>query len=156
MNKKVLLLLSFGFVLAGCGKGEGPPEPDVCAAPPDIPVDCAGDPKAPAVILNFAALTANPPNVCAEAGTTINYMVTPANIAEGTAHIFPKDEADEWLSGSNTPDAGQFEVQVPEDLEPGPHDYGMRLDSGECLDPRVEIIPSLAPMLEQAAEPAAD
>lgn len=156
MNKKVLLFIPFALTVAGCAVAP------VDKGSPDCVVDTRPVLKCnPAdlekVTLTLGNMQANPPSVCATPGGTIKVKIAPKPSEKGTVSVFAKNVADTWLNSSNYSDPEYLHIHVPTWVTVGSvYEYGFSTRMGTCADPRVEIIPSLAPMLEQAAEPAAD
>ena len=140
MNKIILFVIPLSFFLTSCAE-QNRIRIGGCESPPPVKV-CTGSFADPKVTVNInKPLNASPPNVCAQQGTTIVFTIVPATAEEGSVLIIPKDVADTWLTGRNSPDANKIEIPVPTDLKPDtPHDYIVTTSSGKCLDPRVHVM----------------
>lgn len=137
MNKKLLFVLPLGYLLVGCA----PIEPLTCEPYAGPTPPCTGDPNAPHVKINTqsANLNADPYCVRAKKGTFMVFSLVPHDKSDlGTVEIFPKDDADAWLEGTNSPYKDLIIISVPEDIEDGDHDYGIKT-STKCVDPRVSV-----------------
>lgn len=144
MNKKVFLLIPLGLTLMGCaatGSGGDQPQPSACIVPEPITGPCNGNPSEPKVNLNLNTMKANPPNVCANPGTTIEVNLSPPPGLTGTVSVVAKDNTHTWLNGSNAPDPKKIHIYVPAWATPGPdYSYGFSTSLGTCVDPRVDIV----------------
>ena len=101
-------------------------------------------PKQPTVHVNLnGTLRANPPNVCAEPGSTLTIHLTPGPNEIETVGIVPKDLKQIWLMKSNSPDSGQIVINIPEiadgDDTNYTYDYAIYTADGNCVDPRVTV-----------------
>lgn len=135
MNKKLLFVMPLGWLLAGCVT---PMMDGECMAY-TMPGTCSGDPQAPSVTVNTEQMIVNPGCVNANADRMLVFRLTPrAGRMLGDTEIFPKDEEDTWLAGTNDANADFIFIPVPADLEPGDHDYGIRTEE-KCVDPRVRV-----------------
>ena len=100
-----------------------------------------GNKNDPKVMINTNSLDFSPGNVCAAPGTTITFTISPPpNNKVGTAAIIPKNPADTWLIGTNSPDKNKIEITVPAwvSLDTN-HNYGFVTNDGKCIDPRVRV-----------------
>jgi hypothetical protein len=144
MNKKALLLVPLGLLIAGCAATNGlggSPQPTACIEPDPITGPCTGNPVDPKVTLNLNTMKANPPNVCASPGSTIEVSLAPPPGMTGTVSVVAKDNANTWLNGTNAPDPKKILIEVPAWIPPGPnYYYGFNTSLGTCVDPRVDII----------------
>ena len=144
MNKKALLLVPLGLAVAGCaatnGMGEHP-QPRTCIEPEPITGPCTGNPLDPKVTLNLNTMKANPPNVCASPGSTIEIKLTPPPGMTGMVSVVAKDNTHTWLNGTNAPDPKKILIYVPGWVGQGTdYYYGFTTSLGTCVDPRVDII----------------
>lgn len=144
MNKKALLLVPLGLVIAGCAATKSVdehPQPRACIEPDPITDPCTGNPTDPKVTLNLNTMKANPPNVCANPGSTIEVNISPPPSMTGSVSVVAKDNTHTWLNGTNAPDPKKIYVYVPTWIAPSPnYDYGFNTSLGTCVDPRVDII----------------
>ncbi len=89
-------------------------------------------------VASASGLTVAPPNVCAKAGTAVNFQVKPAN-TEVIVVTFPKKQANKWMTGVNKPDP-EFDMDVPPGASVGDtFDYYIVATNGKCYDPRIEV-----------------
>lgn len=143
MNKNVFLLLTLGLILTGCAAIDGADEhtqPMTCIEPDPISGPCNGNPSAPMVNLNLSTMKANPPNVCANPGSTIEVTISPPPGSIGTVSVTAKDPTNTWLNGTNAPDPQKIFIYVPPGVSLGNNYYGFTTSLGTCVDPRVDII----------------
>ncbi len=138
MKMKLLLVLSASLLVSSCTTtGIVGAQNCVVHQPP---VDCTDTPVSPAVTLNLTTMKANPPNVCAGPGETITIKLVPEPAEVGTVAVVPKNFADTWLIGTNSPDKGKIEIEVPAWVPTiTNHDYGFVTSTGDCADPRVHV-----------------
>jgi len=139
MNRKLLFVLPLSWLLAGCA--EPTSDESVCEeyTGPEHVCSPEQNPQAPHVNLNAVSLMVNPWCVRANPGTTLVFMLTPKNNNTlGSAKIFPKDEDNTWLKGTNDADKDEIRIPVPATLTPGPRDYGFVVGD-KCVDPRVSV-----------------
>jgi hypothetical protein len=138
MNKMILFVIPLSYLAVGC-VAKNTIQVGGCSSPPSVQV-CNGVSANPKVTINTnRPLNANPPNVCADQGTTIVFTITPPG-EKGDVSVIPKIAADSWLTGTNSANAGKIEILVPTGLEPeSDHDYTIVTKDGQCLDPRVEV-----------------
>ena len=96
----------------------------------------------PKVTLNLNEMKANPPNVCARPGKTIDVSIVPkVEASVGNVWVVPKNLADYWLVGTNDPDKLKIYIEIPDTVPFGTdHDYGFLTTSGKCADPRVHVM----------------
>ena len=148
MNKKVFMLIPLGLVMVGCAAtkgGGGQPQPSACIVPDPITGPCTGNSSSPKVNLNLMTMKANPPNVCAEPGTTIEVKISPPPGMIGTVSVVAKNNAHTWLNGNNAPDPKKILIYVPPWATPGTdYSYGFSTSLGTCVDPRVDIVQNAA------------
>ncbi len=142
MNKNVLLAMPLGLMVAGCVAVSdfAPVTPDTTCLEdtrPDVACTTANKGK---VTLNLQVMQANPPNVCADPGSTIEVKISPKPSAKGTVSVFAKNVTDTWLGGSNSAKADVIHIHVPEWVPAGSYRYGFRTNLGTCVDPRVDVI----------------
>lgn len=142
MNKKILLLLPSCLLLTGCpglpileeGECEVVNGPDVCTGSetnPKIGITLVRD-----------GVRVGPPNVCANAGTTIEVSIQPPQKDLNTVRTVPKDPEHAWLNASNSSDKNSFEINVPASATVGEdYFYTIIRSNGTCLDPRVHVDP---------------
>ena len=89
-------------------------------------------------VASASGLTVAPPNVCAKAGTAVNFQVKPAN-TEVIVVTFPKKQANKWMTGVNKPDP-EFDMDVPSGASVGDtFDYYIVATNGKCYDPRITV-----------------
>ena len=105
-----------------------------CAAPPPACVSAAQITITP----NNAAVSAAPPNFCANRGDTITVKIA-GNHKRGSVSTTPKVGKDTWLTGSNAIDKGKFELFVNDDVKNGTYKYIVNTQGGAVLDPRVTV-----------------
>ncbi len=136
MKSRLMLLLPLGFALASCAK---PTEVECVEYPGEKSPKCEGNPQAPEVTLNTQSMLVKPECVRAKVGSTITFRLTPkgANDA-GSVKIFPKNPAEKWLNGTNSPDQDEIEIYVDDKLKKGERKYGFRT-AKKCVDPRVAV-----------------
>lgn len=136
MKKNILFALPLSALVIACA----PLGPDQAAGCQTMTIPaCTGNPADPKVNINVATnLVVAPPNVCAHAGTDVEFIITPATTTTIVA-ILPKDPADTWLSGSNISAASGFEISVPGDLPDDTYDYHIVATNGYCYDPRFTV-----------------
>lgn len=139
MNKMILFVIPLSYLAVGC-VAKNTIQVGGCNSPPPA-ADCTGNPASPKVTINTnRPLNADPPNVCADPGTTIVFNIVPVGGEKGDVSVIPKIAADSWLTGTNSANAGKIEILVPTGLEPkSDHDYTIVTKDGQCLDPRVEV-----------------
>ena len=146
MNKRALLVVSIAMLIAGCVTPEDPqsmgPLGTVNCAVHEPTDSCTGNPDDPKVTLNLNTMKANPPNVCARAGKTINISIVPTQAASvGNVAVVPKSSTDTWLIGTNVPDKLKITIPIPNDIAFGTdHDFGFVTSDGKCADPRVHVM----------------
>ncbi len=101
---------------------------------------CTGDKNDPKVTLNLITMKANPPNVCGAPGETIVVSLVPPPEIVGSVAVVPKNFADTWLLGTNSPDKEKINIAIPAwvPLETN-HDYGFVTKAGKCADPRLRV-----------------
>lgn len=143
MNKKFLIVFLAGSLVAACAPPlqKGPAGTTGCVVH-DPGNSCTGNPDMPKVTLNLVTMKANPPNVCARAGKTIDVSIIPEGEASvGNVAVLPKKFADAWLIGTNVPDKLKIEIKIPDTVAFGTdHDYGFITTGGKCADPRVHVM----------------
>lgn len=149
MNKKLLIVFFAGLLVAACvaPPQQGPMGPSgpggmtVCVEH-DPGNSCTGNPDMPKVTLNLITMKANPPNVCARAGKTIDVSIVPeVEASVGNVHVLPKNFADYWLVGTNDPEKLKIAIKIPDTVTFGTnHDYGFVTTDGKCADPRVHVM----------------
>ncbi len=134
----ILFVIPLSYLAVGC-VAKNTIQVGGCNSPPPVLV-CNGNSASPKVTINTnRPLNAEPPNVCADQGTTIVFTIVPAG-EKGDVSVIPKIAADSWLTGTNSANAGKIEIPVPTGLEPeSAHDYTIVTKDGQCLDPRVEV-----------------
>ncbi len=137
MKKNILFALPLSALVIACAQ-QGTDQMAGCQTM-SIPPACNGPPNNPKVNINVqSGLTVAPKNVCAKAGKTIEFMVTP-NDTPIVVAILPKDPADTWLIGSNISDPGGFKVPVPAELPDDKYEYHIVATNGKCYDPRITV-----------------
>ena len=143
MNKAMTLIMSAALAATGCGYVD-PTRTDhhdcyTQVIPPNCSNSQGSGPQAPRITLNTNInVRANPKNVCAQENAELVFKILPQNVEEGSVRIEPKDGSPAWLSGTNSPDARQIIIPIPDDAL-GEHEYKVTLDDGRCLDPRVHV-----------------
>ena len=152
MNKNALLLIPLALILSGCG--EKPEKADkadkAAAAEATEQVECKTENIPPVcipihannkIMLNRNPMKTVPPSACLSAGTTVEFNVHPDPGVTDTVEVWPKDKADTWLAGTNSPDSSKIVITVPGSLVNGSeYYYGWTdLTTGECVDPRMEV-----------------
>ena len=144
MNKNVLLLPIFVLITVGCAANGGAgkdAQPLACIEPQPSTGPCNGNPENPQVNLNLQTMKANPPNVCANPGSTIKVNISPEPDSPGTVSVVAKNPTNTWLNGTNSPDSKTISIYVPEWVSLGGDNYyGFTTNLGTCVDPRVQII----------------
>ena len=135
MNKKILLALPMCTLLAACAA----PMTKGCKTI-KLDNDCTSSNQV--VNINVASgLTVAPPNACAKRDKDLEFRITPPNTSTIVATI-PKNPADTWLVGVNSPDSGKIEIHIPNTVTVGSdHDYFIVTTNGYCYDPRIHIDP---------------
>ena len=106
-----------------------------CAAPPP---DCDSSKPHITITPSAAAVTAAPPNFCANRGDTITVKIA-GNPNKGSVSTTPKVAKDTWLSGSNASNAGTFYLFVNDEVINGTYEYSVNTQGGAELDPRVTV-----------------
>ena len=156
MNRNILCLTSLVFIVAACAPDSPAPGPEVVCEDLDvskcdsvtIPVDCEGKGTGQHFVnvnVQPTPIIVAPPNRCIDTedfGREVTFNITPASLAEGTVRICPKDPADTWLEGDNSPDNRKIVIEVPERDYPVDgeiHDYTVVTTEGKCLDPRLDV-----------------
>ena len=141
MKRKMLIALTAGVLSAGCATNNGPLGTTNCTVH-DPTMSCTGNPNDPKITLNLNTMKANPPNVCARPGQTLDIsIVPPPQTSVGNVAVVPKDIADTWLIGTNSPNKLKISILIPDWVEEGTdHDYGFVTSSGKCADPRVHVM----------------
>jgi len=140
MKNKLLFVLSLSVVAAGCAR-DGILAIPQCEKYSQTITACNNPKNDPQVTINTNSLIFAPPNVCAAPGSTIVFtVVPPPQNKVGSVAIIPKNPADLWLIGTNSPDKGKIEITVPEWVALNTdHDYGFVTIDGGCVDPRVHV-----------------
>jgi len=139
MKIRILIVLSLGWLISSCttlnvlgAKGCVVHNPTG---------SCTGNPNDPKVTLNLTTMKANPPNVCARPGQTIDVKLVPEPATLGSVAVVPKNFLDAWLIGTNSVDKGKIEIQIPDWVPAGTdHDYGFVTSAGKCADPRAHVM----------------
>lgn len=146
MNKKTLMIVAPFLLITGCQTMSRVDSTSiVCNEYEDKPAVCTGSGTNPKVTITFAnnEYKFNPPNVCANAGTTIEFTLTPPPMnVLGSASILPKDDQYAWLTGTNTVNSNKIHVLVPPWVSPDPvriYGYKFVTSTGVCIDPRVQV-----------------
>lgn len=141
MDKKFLIVFLTGLLVAACATPKAPLGTTDCTVH-EPTNSCTGNPDMPKVSLNLTTMKANPPNVCARAGKTIDVSIVPPPAASvGNVAVVPKDFADTWLIGTNVPNKLKIEIKIPDTVPFGTdHDYGFVTSDGKCADPRVHVM----------------
>jgi hypothetical protein len=146
-------LIGLAIVVSACAK-EMPERVIDCdnfdvssCATVSLPVDCetrGSDQRFVNVNVAPDPIVVAPPNRCIETefGHDVTFNIRPANVEEGSVWICPKDLADTWLKGNNSPDNTEIIISVPvkdypEDGEK--HNYTVVKTDGKCLDPRMIV-----------------
>ncbi len=156
MKKTVLLITALGL-LAACDAGDKGKADDLRDDQIRIqnceititPGECSnpqGSPQYPKVNFNKNGLILAPHNVCAERNSTIVFRITPNSASQnpaGSVAVIPKDIADTWLVGTNSPKNDEINITVPSYVPVDTyHAYTIVSVKGkkvECLDPRVHV-----------------
>ncbi len=138
MKRNILFALPMSVLAIACPQQESIHTTDCKTM--TIPPACTGNPADPKININVAAgLVVAPPNVCAKAGTDVEFKITPANTKTIVATV-PKVPANTWLSGINIPDSGGFKITVPALAPEDAHyDYHIVATNGYCYDPRITV-----------------
>lgn len=142
MNRKILFLLPLSLILFGCA-GKGLVRVASCDAYTTPLPPCQATPNAPTIGVNTAAaiIGVTPRCVQARRTKTIKFSITPVGPADiGTVAVIPKNPADTWLIGTNSPVATEIEILVPDWATNGDHKYAIVTNGGKCLDPRVRVV----------------
>jgi hypothetical protein len=101
---------------------------------------CTGSSNKPKVNVNVTGtIQANPPNVCAQPGTTLNFSLAPTPTELNTYAVVPKDPSLFWLIKKNDTDPGTIKVQIPSAKIGEIFEYTIVANDGRCLDPMIEI-----------------
>ena len=159
MNKNIYWLIGLAIVVSACAKEA--PEPDskpdsVCenipATCPEVDLKKDDECKIGEVGENFVTVNLKPnpmivapPNKCIKTknyGYEVTFKITPASVEESTVWICPKEPADTWLEGTNSPVNTEIVITVPKmqyPTEGEKHDYTVVTTDGKCLDPRVDV-----------------
>ena len=132
MKKMFVITLPIALLLASC------------VVPPVVPQQCVKlDPVACApaakITVTLANHGINPRNYCATAGQPIPVDVAPPNGQPGTVRFIPKNAANGWLQGVNSPNASGFVITPPNGTPPGEYEYYVVFSDGYCIDPRITI-----------------
>jgi hypothetical protein len=89
-------------------------------------------------VASASGLTVAPPNVCAKAGTAVNFQVKPDN-TEVIVVTFPKNQANKWMTKVNKPNP-EFDMDVPPAASVGDtFDYYIVATNGKCYDPKITV-----------------
>ncbi len=116
--------------------------PLVAACTPQPLVACDSSADHITITPSAAAVTAAPPNFCANRGDTITVKVTDNRAGKpkkGSVSTTPKVAKNTWLSGSNASNAGTFDLFVNDDVINGTYKYIVNTQGGVELDPRVTV-----------------
>ncbi len=148
MKKTILLLAALGL-LGACAGGPGATRGLPICENVNIPPNCenasGSGPKDPKVNFNKNGEHVAPPNVCTNPKVLLKFKITPSAENQnppGSVMIIPKKGGNPWLTGINSPDNTEIEIEVP-DLPIGTsYDYTIvYLKDGvlKCIDPRVSV-----------------
>jgi len=140
MKKAYLFVLPLAMVLALAAVASNGDTSKLECRTDDSPMrPCLGDPRVPSVNLKIKKLETVPHCVRANPGVPIVFRITPKKgLKVETIEVFPKDEANDWLAGNNSTHEDLIIIRVPDDLEPGDYDYGIKTPD-DCVDPRVHV-----------------
>ena len=147
-----LITLLFGLFLAGCttmSTTGGVFDTLECGAYTGPVPPCEGNPNNPEVTLNTNTLEVTPRCIKAFKSKTIKFnVVPPGKNFPGSVAIIPKITTNTWLAGNNSPDKTEIEIFVPDWVDAKEYSYGILKSTGDCRDPRVEVI-ELAVQMQQ-------
>lgn len=151
MKNTIFLMAAFSL-LAACavspdlGANVDLPTCDKLALPPNCDNNPDSGPNDPTVTFNKNSLNLAPRNVCTNKGATLKFKIRPTDEgmnAPGSVAVIPKNGADTWLIGTNSPDNGVIEIEIPEYLASNTkYDYTIvSVQKGvvSCVDPRVHV-----------------
>jgi len=142
MIKKTFFLLALIWITTGCAPqmAEGP---QACAPYTETAASCTGDKNDPKVTINVDTMTVDPECVRAKKDKQIHIKLDGQSIKKNTVTIFPKDPADDWLTGVNKA-RRNIVIKVPKNKKDGTdlpaviYSYGIKTPTG-CIDPRVSV-----------------
>jgi len=143
MNKKFLLAIPISVLAVACAPM--PPADDGECSVVNVPEACTGSASNPKLGITLVrnGIRVGPPNLCADADTTITVSVHPRQSETGTVEIVPKNPAHTWLNASNDTDPNSFTIKVPADVDKdADYDYTIIRSNGVCLDPRIRVPPA--------------
>ena len=150
MNKKILLALPMSVIITACAMqaaDQSKMSPDRLKNCETISFDdCDRDQIVanPTININTNAISnpINPPIVCVNPGTPINFMVTPPPGETTTVATVPKNPANDWMLATNSADTpNKLSFTVPDPLPVGNYDYMIVTGDGFCVDPRIKVPP---------------
>jgi hypothetical protein len=142
MNLKIFCVIPISLMAVACFD-EADIKTVVCETQ-HIPDKCTGegtggDPNNPTVTIHLGGpLKVTPPHVCAKNGKKLTFKLDGNPHTPPTVVVSAKDDADEWLHGSNWPGESQFTIDIP-DTAKDEYDYKVFTSTGKCLDPRVDV-----------------
>ena len=123
------------------------PTCDKLVLPPNCSNAPGSGPSNPEVNFNKNSLLLAPRNVCAHKGTTLKFKITPSAEAKnppGSVAVIPKNGKDTWLTGTNSSNNGEIEIQIPDYLPINSYyDYtvvSVMNGTVSCVDPRINVI----------------
>ncbi len=144
MNKKIIFLLAFNWMLAGC-MAQTMPRTPLCTS---IPVQtCEDDKNDPKNTIYLDTMTVQFECIKAKKGRAIIFTLESASeIAKDSVEIFAKDSSNDWwLAGRNWPNSKNILILAPkkkgktDDFPAGEYEYGIRAGAN-CVDPRIHVI----------------
>ena len=146
MNKKILVVLAFNWLLVGCMAQtmSGPPGTLTCTSLPIA--TCEDDKNDPKNTIYLDTMNLDFECIKAKKGRAIIFTLDSASeIAKDSVEIYAKDSNDEWwLAGKNWPNSKKILILAPKKKEhdafpEGVYQYGIRAGR-KCLDPRIHVI----------------
>ena len=149
MNNKTVLLVVVSMFVTACTKSLDVPKIDKTQRPdvPQIDKKHGCDHQNLKLILAVNKIQLVPKvKKCVKAGTeytmTITVTGTGLNISAGDVTTEPKEDNNpDWLSGENSPDAGELKFTVAEDApENKEYSYLIHVDGVGTLDPIVKVV----------------
>ena len=143
MNKRTLLVLPISLTLFACTSVD-PLSGLNCSELTGPEPSCAKTPSTGVVTIHTNNWNVTPRcyTVSRAAETKlIKFNLAPAaSNPLGSTAIVPKNLNNTWLTGSNSPDSKEIVITVPDWVENGEYSYGVIKSTGDCLDPRVNIV----------------
>lgn len=138
MNKKILCVLPFSFLIVACNQ-QALVTPQSCEQrTPETQCTPNHDPNG----MPFVNVTPNgwvvaPLNVCVAEGDKLNIRILGPKHNPGTVVTYPKKGSGNWVFGSNISDEKTITLTVPPEPEDQDYtDYYIMSVGDGCVDPR--------------------